>query len=119
LSNTSVKVCLYEDVQAIAIADLNLRSNYISTRIIQRIRDKATQTLKLQQSLTKSRVTFNGVELDLTGEFIDLTCSADQQPSACRHRFYITRDAPHKFDILLGHSVPCIDEEPRTTRRDA
>jgi hypothetical protein len=113
LTNTSVKVFLYKDIQAIAIADLNLQSNFISTRIIQRIKDKAAQTLKLQQSLTKSRVTFDGVELGLTGEFIDLTCSADQLPSACCHRFYITRDVPPKFDILLGHCVPCIDEEPR------
>ena len=101
-----IKVVLFSSVTASAISAPAVQGNWMSSRILTRIKAEKHDTMNLQRSTQIQTLDYQGTQFRSTGQFIDLACDAAQERLSCRHRFHIVRDEREDFDILLGSDLP-------------
>jgi hypothetical protein len=96
---------LFGKVLGLAVSDAAVQGNWMSPRLIERIRRAKPELFKLQTSGQEQAAYHDGIELRSSGQCIDLTCRADQTRPACRHRFHIVSNKEDRFDMLLGSDI--------------
>lgn len=81
-------------VPACVSYDTQLRSNWISTDIVQRVGLKTSKPTQVVQAISQGRV------LRSTGQCVSLSHSKAQSTQPSQQEFYVMENAP--FDLLFG-----------------